>query len=116
MMIFDEYGCFGYGGRGPQFKSGDCRKTKNPACFAGEQGSRKIDDLCEIVNYLLASLVGVSPAKLADFGWILLACASGPRPVFPTRKDISAQRDHSVPCGNIGYVLCEFIGSECIAL
>ena len=32
-------------------------KTKNPAGFAGEQGSRKIDDLEKIVNYLPTSLV-----------------------------------------------------------
>jgi hypothetical protein len=32
-------------------------KTKNPAGFAGEQGSRKIGDLEKIVNYLPTSLV-----------------------------------------------------------
>jgi hypothetical protein len=104
---------------GRRSKSGDCWKTKNPACFAGEQGSRKIDDLCEILNYLLASLVRASSAKLADFGWVLPACTNNPKPgfpIFPIRRDISAQRNHSVACEYMGYVLCEIIGDECSAL
>ena len=35
-------------------------ETKNPAGLSGEQGSRNFDDLCQILNYLLASLVRLS--------------------------------------------------------
>jgi len=70
-------------------------KTKNPACFAGEQGSRKIDDLCEILNYLLASLVRSSFAKL---GRVSVAWTPKPPSGFPMRTDIPAQRNHGVAC------------------
>jgi hypothetical protein len=85
-------------------------ETKNPACFAGEQGSRKVDDLCEILNYLPASFVGSS---FAELGRVSVASRQYPKPDLPMRKDIPAQRNHSVACECFGYVLDEVIGFEC---
>jgi len=50
-VLFDQFGCFGLSGRrAAVWKLRDRPETKNPAGFAGEQGSRKLDDLCGIVN------------------------------------------------------------------
>jgi hypothetical protein len=94
-------------------------KTKNPACFAGEQGSRKIDDLCEILNYLPASLVLSSLANSAELGCVWAACSvpmTKPPSGFPTRIYIPEHRNHAVACGCIEYVLSEVIGIEGKAL
>ena len=93
----------------------------------GEQGSRKIDDLDEILNYLPASLVLSSLAKSAKLGWICFACwlacsvpmtkpPSGLPPRLPMRIDIPEHRNHAVACGRIEYVLSEVIGVEGKAL
>ena len=84
-------------------------ETKNPACFSGEQGSRKLDDLCQILNYLLASLVRSS---FAELGRVLVAWTPNPPSGFPMRRNIPAQRNHAVACECIGYVLNEVIGNE----
>ena len=60
-VLVDQYGCFGLSGvRAAIGKLVHHPETKNPACLSGEQGSRKIDDLCQILNYLPASLVRFS--------------------------------------------------------
>jgi hypothetical protein len=87
----------------------DCAKKENPACFSGRQGSRKLDDLCQILNYLLASLINSSPKEL---GRILVAWTPNPKPGFPMRTDIHAQRRHEAACECLGYVVNEFIGDE----
>jgi len=83
--------------------------------LCGRAGFSKIDDLCEILNYLLASLVWSLLAKLVELGRVLVAWTPNPVSGFPMRMDISEQRNHAVACECIGYVLNEFIGSECIA-
>jgi len=97
----------------------------------GEQGSRKIDDLDEILNYLPASLVLSSLANSAELGCICFACwlaCSVPMtkppsglpsrlPMrLPMRIDIPEHRNHAVACGRIEYVLSEVIGIEGKAL
>ena len=62
-----------------------------------------------IVNYLLASLVRSSPAKL---GCVFLALVPSPIPGLPIRRDIPTQRNHAVACECNGYVRSEFIGDE----
>ena len=84
-------------------------ETKNPACLSGEQGSRKFDDLCQILNYLLASLVR---SWFAELGRVLVARATKPPSGFPMRTDIPAQRNHEVACECVGYVFNEVIGNE----
>jgi hypothetical protein len=45
-VLVDQYGCFGLSGH--KAALGELvhhPETKNPACFSGEQGSRKLDDL-----------------------------------------------------------------------
>jgi hypothetical protein len=65
-VLVDQYGCFGLSGDQAAIgKLAHHPETKKPACFSGEQGSRKVDDLCQILNYLLASLVRSSFAKLS---------------------------------------------------
>ena len=60
--------CFGFGGRlAAVWKSLDHPETKNPAGFAGEQGSRKSVTYGRIVEL---------PADLLDE---VFACAIGPR-------------------------------------
>ena len=109
-VLVDQYGCFGLSGqRAAVGKVVDHPETKNPACFSGEQGSRKIDDLCQILNYLLASLVRSS---FAELGRVLVAWTPNPKPGFPMRRNIPAQRNHAVACECIGYVLNEVIGNE----
>ena len=81
-------------------------ETKNPACFSGEQGSRKSVIYSEIVNYLLASLVRSS---FAELGRVLVAWTPNPKWGFPMRRNIPAQRNHAVACEWIGYVLNEVI-------
>ncbi|MEI9893933.1 MAG: hypothetical protein WDN28_08585 [Chthoniobacter sp.] len=95
-MLVDQYGCFGFsGGQAAIEKLVHHPETKNPACLSGEQGSRKVDDLCEILNYLLASLVRSSLAKL---GRGLVAWLPKPPSGFPMRTDIPAQRNHEIAC------------------
>ena len=109
-MLVDQYGCFGLSGDQAAIeKLVHHPETKNPACFSGEQGSRKIDDLCQILNYLLASLVRSS---FAELGRVLVAWTPKPKPGFPMRRNIPAQRNHAVACECIGYVLNEVIGNE----
>ena len=84
-------------------------ETKNPACFSGEQGSRKSVIYDQIVNYLLASLVRSS---FAELGRGLVAWTANPKPGFPMRRNIPAQRNHEVACEWIGYVLNEVIVNE----
>jgi hypothetical protein len=56
--IFDECGILVLAAVSRGFwKRVDHLETKNPACFSGEQGSRKSMIYGEIVNYLPASLV-----------------------------------------------------------
>jgi len=50
-VLFDQFGCFGFcGHQAADWKLVDQPETKNPAGFSGEQGSRKLDDLCGILN------------------------------------------------------------------
>jgi hypothetical protein len=92
--------------------------------LCGRAGFSKIDDLCEIVNYLPASLEYSAPANSAKLGHVLLVwmLAWTPKPPsgfpssFPTRPDISAQRNQAVAREGIEYVLGEFISIECNAL
>ncbi|MGB8165896.1 MAG: hypothetical protein WCF18_00195 [Chthoniobacteraceae bacterium] len=108
-VLVDQYGCFGLSGHQAAIeKLVHHPETKNPACFAGEQGSRKVDDLCEILNYLLASLVRSS---FAELGRVLVAWTPNPNPGLPMRADIPAQRNHEVVCECFGYVLNEVIGA-----
>jgi len=45
-VLVDQYGCFGLSGDQAAIeKLVHHPETKNPACFSGEQGSRKLDDL-----------------------------------------------------------------------
>jgi hypothetical protein len=45
-VLVDQFGCFGLSGdRAAIEKLVYHPETKNPACFSGEQGSRKVDDL-----------------------------------------------------------------------
>jgi hypothetical protein len=93
-VLVDHYGCFRLcGGRAAIEKLLHHPETKNPACFAGEQGSRKVDDLYQIFNYLLASLLESSFAELRR---VLVAWAPKPPSGIPMRKDIPAQRNHEV--------------------
>ena len=109
-VLVDQYGCFGLSGDQAAIeKLVRHPETKNPACLSGEQGSRKVDDLCQILNYLLASLVRSS---LAELGRGLVAWTPNPKPGFPMRRNISAQRNHAVACECIGYVLSEVIVNE----
>ena len=109
-MLVDQYGCFGLSGDQAAIeKLVHHPETKNPACLSGRQGSRKLDDLCQILNYLLASLVRSSFAKL---GRVLVAWTPNPKPGFPMRTDIPAQRNHEVACECFGHVLNEVIGNE----
>jgi hypothetical protein len=93
-------------------KNGWIGKTKNPAGFLGEQGSRKIDDLCEIVNYLPASLVRSS---LAPFGLLKLP-AREINPGRPVRRVIPTPRNQAVACECIGYDWVNVIGFEGVSL
>ena len=109
-MLVDQYGFFGLSGDQAAIEKLVYHpETKNPACFSSEQGSRKLDDLCQILNYLLASLVRSS---FAELGRVLVAWTPNPKPGFPMRRNIPAQRNHAVACECIGYVLSEVIGNE----
>jgi len=56
-VLVDQYGCFGLSGDQAAIeKLVHHPETKNPACFSGEQGSRK-SVIYVILSYLLASLV-----------------------------------------------------------
>ena len=76
-------------------------KTKNPAGFLGEQGSRKSMIYGEIVNYLLASLVRFSFALTARW---LDAGIPNPQSDFPIGTNIPAARRHAVVCECFRYV------------
>jgi len=115
---------FWLGGRGPRvgrlwaaiWKTGGYVQTKNPACFSGEQGSRKSMIYGEIVNYLPASFVRFRPnvtvVKIAgaEPRWVagMLSRMIG----FPGAGTISAQRRRAADCERLGYVRSEVIGSE----
>jgi hypothetical protein len=102
------------------WKVGVWLEKEKPCWPFRRAGFSKIDDLCEILNYLPASFVLSSLAECAELGCELLAWTPKPPsdfPLsFPMRRDISAQCDHAVVCEGIGYVLSEFIGIECNAL
>jgi hypothetical protein len=70
-------------------------EKKNPACFSGEQGSRKSMIYGQILNYLLASLV---LSSLAELGRVLIASTPSPQPGLPIRGNIPAQRNQAVAC------------------
>jgi hypothetical protein len=97
-------------------KSAVLLKNEEPCLLCGRAGFSKIDDLCEILNYLPASLVLSSLAKRPTLGCIPVARAVMPYWHFPMSSDASAQRNHAVACECIGYVLNEFIGIEGNAL
>ena len=90
-------------------KTGASSGNEEPCWLSGRQGSRKVDDLCQILNYLLASLVRSS---FAELGRVLVAWTPNPNPGLPMSTDIPTQRNHAVACECIGYVLSKFIGSE----
>ena len=106
-MLFDQYGCFfGFGGGQAAFEKVVNRpETKNPAGLSGEQGSRNFDDLCEILNYLLASLVRSSFAQLG--------C---PKPMPVTDHSIPIRRNLVVAGECFDMVRYALIGDEGIAL
>jgi hypothetical protein len=109
-VLVDQFGCFGLSGdRAAIEKLVHHPETKNPACFSGEQGSRKSVISGQIVNYLLASLV---LSSFAELGRVLVAWTPNPKPGFPKRRNIPAQRNHAVACECIGYVLNEVISNE----
>ena len=109
-MLVDQYGCFGLSGDQAAIEKLVYHpETKNPACFSGEQGSRKFDDLCQILNYLLASFLRSS---FAELGRVLVAWTPNPNPGLPMRTDIPAQLNHEVACECFGYVLNEVIVNE----
>ena len=109
-MLVDACGCFGFAAIGAAIeKLVHHPETKNPACFSGEQGSRKSMIYGQILNYLLASLVRYS---LAEVGRGLVASTPSPKPGLAIRRDIPAQRNQAVACECIGYVLNDLIGSE----
>ena len=95
------------------WKSCGCLKTKNPACFSGEQGSRKSMIYGKIVNYLPASLVRFRPlveltkADSMRDARILFRITGVSGPGY-----ISAQRRNAVACEGFGYVWREVIGVE----
>ena len=93
----------------PRLKSGESPGNEEPCWLSGRQGSRNFDDLCKILNYLLASLVRSS---FAELGRVLVAWTPNPNPGLPMRTDIPAQRNHEVACECFGYVLSEVIGNE----
>ena len=108
-VLFDIGGCFGIRGhRAAVGKVGITRKRRTLLAF---QASRVLENsmICEILNYLLASLVRSSCAEL---GRVLVAWTPNPKPGFPMRRNIPAQRNHAVACECIGYVLNEVIGNE----
>ena len=84
------------------------RKRRTLLAF---EASRVLENsmICEILNYLLASLVRSS---FAELGRVLVAWTPNPKPGFPMRRNIPAQRNHAVACECIGYVLNEVIGDE----
>jgi hypothetical protein len=94
---------------GRDWKTGASPGNEEPCWLSGRQGSRKIDDLCEILNYLLASLI---MSSFAELGRVLVAWTPNPKPGFPMRRNIPAQRNHAVACKCIEYVLSEVIGNE----
>src|SRR3954452_7261452 len=75
------------------------------------EASRVLENsmICEILNYLLASLVS---ASFAELGRVLVAWTPKLKPGFPMSTDISAQRNHEGACECFGYVLIEVIGNE----
>jgi hypothetical protein len=94
---------------GRDLKTGASPGNEEPCWLSGRQGSRKIDDLDQILNYLLASLVRSS---FAELGRVLVAWTPNPKSGFPMRRNIPAQRNHAVACEWIGYVLSGVIGDE----
>ena len=102
-------------GRLPPFeRNSNTRKKKNPACLGGEQGSRKIDDLCQILNYLTASLV---KSRFVEPRSALAARVPNPNSGCVIRKEMPRHRiDDGVVSECFEYVLGDFIGSEGIGL
>ena len=94
---------------GRAWKTGASPGNEEPCWLSGRQGSRNFDDLCQILNYLLASLVRSS---FAELGRVLVAWTPNPNPGLPMRTDIPAQRNHEGACECFGYVLSEVIGNE----
>ena len=87
---------------GPRFENVVNRpETKNPAGLSGEQGSRNFDDLCQILNYLLASLVRSSFAQLG--------C---PKPMPVTDHSIPVRRNLVVAGECFDMVRYALIGDE----
>ena len=87
-------------------------ENEEPCWLLRRAGFSKIDDLCQIVNYLLASLVRSSFVLPCGFAAATVAWMPNPKPGFPMSTDISAQRNHEVACECFGYVLSEVIGNE----
>jgi hypothetical protein len=85
--------------------------NEEPCLPLRRAGFSKIDDLCQILNYLLASLVKSPLAKLEKLGRVLVALTPTP-PGLAIRRDIPAQRNQAVACECMGYVLNDLIGSE----
>ena len=111
--MFDSFDCslglgFTSGKRSRDGKMGVISGDEKPCWLLRRAGFSKIDDLCEIVNYLLASLVrssfAFSLAKIAKVGRVSVAWTPNPKPGFPMRRNIPAQRNHAVACECIGYV------------
>ena len=80
---------------------GVCLENEEPCWLFRRAGFSKIDDLCEIVNYLLASLVWVSLPKLRRglLAWIL-----HPRSDFQKCMHIPKPRRQAVACFWLEYV------------
>ena len=91
-------------------EAGESPGNEEPCWLLRRAGFSKIDDLCQIVNYLLASLVRSSFVLRCAFAGWTHASVANPNPGFPMRTDIPPQCDHAGACEAIGYVGSDFIG------
>ena len=113
--MFDQWNCglllwFVGGGWAAVWKFSGSPGNEEPCWLLRRAGFSKIDDLCEIVNYLLASLVRSSrPTILVSRG--LLAGESQLN--WSARKNIPAPRNHAVASECKGYIWVRVIGFVC---
>jgi hypothetical protein len=108
-VLVDQYGCFGLSGHQAELENWCITRKQRTLLAFRPAGFSKFDDLCQILNYLLASLVRSS---FAECGRAQVAFTPKPNLALLMRTDIPAQRNHGAACECIGYVLSEVIGAE----
>ena len=84
-----------YAADGPRLKSGESCENEKPCLLEASRVRRKIDDLCQIVNYLLTSLVRFA---FLELGWVIVNWAPKQPPTRPIPKDIPEQRSPEGAC------------------